>query len=56
MHNATLTAISVSLEMEPQLEDIVVKLTSESTLIRVFPFSIDDFERDVLVRRACVKS
>lgn len=52
----TLTAVSVSLEVKPQLENVVVKLTPEPTLVRVLPFSIDNFECNVLVRRACVKS
>jgi len=51
-----LTTISISLEMKPQLEDIVMKLTSKSTLVRVLPLSIDNFKCNVLVRRACVKS
>lgn len=52
----TLTAISISLEMKPQLKDVVMKLTSESALIRILPFPIDDLECDVLIRRARVKS
>lgn len=53
---ATLTAISISLEMKPQLKDVVMKLTSEATFIRILPLSIDDFEGDVLVRRTRVES
>lgn len=45
----TLSAVSVSFKVEPQLKNIVMKLTSESTFVRVFPFSINDLERDVLV-------
>lgn len=52
----TLTTVSISLEVKPQLENVVVKLTSKPTLVRVFPFSINNFERDVLVRWASVKS
>lgn len=52
----TLTTISVSLEVKPQLEDVIVELTPKSTLIRVLPLSVDDLERDVLVRWARVKS
>lgn len=52
----TLTSVSVSLEVKPQLKDVVMKLTSESALVRIFPFPVDDLERDVLVRRARVKS
>lgn len=51
-----LTAVSVSLEVKPQLEDVIMELTPKSTLVRVFPLSVDDLERDVLVRRARVKS
>lgn len=52
----TLTAVSVSLEMKPQLKDVVMKLTSESAFVRIFPFPVDNLERDVLIRRARVKS
>lgn len=51
-----LTAVSISLEVKPQLKNVVVELTSEPTLVRVLPFSIDNFERDVFVGWACVKS
>lgn len=52
----TLTAVSVSFEVKPQLENVVMKLASKSTLVRVFPFSIDDFKCDVLVGWTRVKS
>lgn len=42
--------------MEPQLENVVVELAPEPTLVRVFPLSINNLECDVLVRRARVKS
>lgn len=49
------TAVSVSLEVKPQLEDVVVKLTPESAFVRVLPLPVHDFERDILVGRARVK-
>ncbi|EAT34604.1 AAEL013169-PA [Aedes aegypti] len=41
--------------MEPQLENIVVKLTAETSLVAEFPLSIYDFKRNVLVRWPRVK-
>ena len=46
-----LSAVSVALEVEPQLEDIVVELASESSLIAVLPLLVDNLEGDVLVWR-----
>ena len=47
-----LTSVSVSLEMEPELEDIIMELASESSLVTIFPFSVHDLESNVLVRRS----
>jgi len=35
--------------MEPQLENVVVELTSETSLVGVLPLSIHDLKCDVLV-------
>ena len=37
--------------MKPQLEDVVMELTSESSLVSIFPFSVHYFEGNVLVWR-----
>ena len=37
--------------MEPQLEDVVVELTPEASLVPVLPLSVDNLEGDVLVGR-----
>ena len=36
--------------MEPQLEDVVVELASEASLVAVLPLLVHDLEGDVLVR------
>ena len=38
--------------MEPELENAILELTSESVFVGVFPFAADDLEGDVFVRRA----
>lgn len=45
-----LTSVSVPLEVEPELEDVVVELAAEAPLVPVLPLSVHDLERDVLVR------
>lgn len=50
-----LAAVAVSLEVEPQLEDVVVEVAAEAALVRVLPLAVHDFERNVFVRRACVE-
>ena len=47
-----LSPITVTFEMEPQLHNVVMELATESFLVRVFPFTIDDFESNVFVRRS----
>ena len=42
--------------MEPKLENVVVELTPESSLVTVFPLSVDNLESNVLVRRSGVES
>lgn len=49
------SAVSVSLEMEPKLEYIVVKLASETAFVRVFPLSVYYLEGDILVRGSGVE-
>ena len=43
--------VSVSLEVEPELEDVVVELAAEAPLVPVLPLPVDDLEGDVLVGR-----
>lgn len=47
--------VSVTFEMEPQLEDVIVKLTSETPLVRVLPFPVDDLKSYIFVRRTSMK-
>jgi len=42
--------------MEPQLENVVVELTSETSLVGVLPLSIHDLKCDVLVWWAGVET
>ncbi|KAF4528216.1 hypothetical protein B566_EDAN016838 [Ephemera danica] len=48
--------VAVALEVEPQLEDIVVELAAEPSLVRVFPLSINDFECNVFIGRASMET
>lgn len=48
--------VPIALEMKPQLEDAVGELAAETMAMRVFPFTVDDLKRDVLVRRPGVKT
>lgn len=38
------------------MKNVVVKLAPESSFVGILPFSIDDFEGNVLVRRASMES
>jgi hypothetical protein len=42
------STVSVSFEVEPQLEDVIVKLTSETSFIGILPLAVNNLERDVL--------
>ena len=44
-----LPSVAVPLEMEPQLENVVVELTSETALVGILPLSIHDLKCYVLV-------
>ena len=45
-----LPPVAISLEVEPQLEDIVLELASEAALVGVLPFPVDNLEGNVLQR------
>lgn len=47
--------VAIPLEVEPQLEDPVGKLTTEAVPVRVLPLSVDNLKSNVLVRRAGVE-
>lgn len=47
-HFVVLSSISVSFEVEPQLEYVVLELTSEAMLVRVLPFTIDYLKCNIL--------
>lgn len=49
------SSITISFEVKPKLEDVIVKLAPETSFVRVFPFPVDDFEGDVLVGWTSVK-
>ena len=46
-----LSPVSVSFKMEPQLEDVVVKLASEAPLVAILPLLVDNLEGNILVWR-----
>lgn len=50
-----LSSISVSFEMKPELKNVVLELTSESTFVRILPFSIDYLESYVFIWWPSVK-
>lgn len=50
-----LPSVSVTFEMEPQLKDVIVELTSEASFVRVFPFTIDNFKSNRFIRRPSCK-
>ena len=45
-----LPPVAISFEVEPQLEYVVLKLTSEAALVGVLPFPVDNLEGNVLQR------
>ena len=47
-----LTSVSVSLEVEPELEDVIVELALEAALVPVLPLPVHNLEGNVLVGRA----
>lgn len=49
MKQVRLTSITVSLEVEPKLENVIMELTSKTTLVTEFPFTIYDFKCQILV-------
>ena len=51
-----LPPVAISLEVEPQLEYVVLELTSEATFVGVLPFPIDDLEGYVLQRERAITS
>ena len=44
---AVSSPVSQPLEVEPQLENVVVKLTPEAPFVAIFPLTVDNLERDV---------
>jgi hypothetical protein len=53
--NSCLTSISVSFEVKPELENVVLELAAEASFVTEFPLSIHNLESDVFVRRPSVK-
>ena len=41
-------SISIAFEVKPQLENVIVELTAESSLVGILPFSVNDFKSNVL--------
>ncbi|KFU93980.1 Putative uncharacterized protein encoded by C19orf29-AS1, partial [Chaetura pelagica] len=50
------SAVTVTLEVEPELEDPVGKLAAEAVAVGIFPLAVDDLEGDVLVGRPGVEA
>lgn len=50
-----LPAITVSLEMEPELENVVVEMAAEAAFVWILPFTIHYFECNVFIRWPRVK-
>ena len=44
----TSSPVTVALEVKPQLEDVVVKLTAKSPLVRILPLAVYDLESNIL--------
>lgn len=51
-----LSPISITFEVEPELEYIVVELASETTLVTEFPFTIHNFKCQVFIWRPRMES
>lgn len=43
-----LSPVTITLEMKPKLENVILKLTPKSMFIRVLPFPVDNLECNVL--------
>lgn len=50
-----LPAIAVSLEVEPELEDVVVEMAAEAAFVRVLPFTVNYLECNVFIRWPCME-
>lgn len=50
-----LSSVAISLEMEPELENVVHKLTPEASFVGELPLAVDNFESDVFVGRSGVE-
>lgn len=50
-----LPPVAVSLEVEPQLEDPISKLTAKTVSVGVFPLPVYNFKSNVLIRRTCME-
>lgn len=51
-----LSSIAISLEVEPELKDVVLELTAETAFVAEFPLAVDDLECDIFVGRPGMKS
>jgi len=40
--------IAEALEVKPQLEDVIVKLTAKASLVWIFPLTVDNLESNIL--------
>ncbi|KFP75399.1 Putative uncharacterized protein encoded by CACTIN-AS1, partial [Apaloderma vittatum] len=50
------SAVTVTLEVEPELEDPIGKLAAEAVAVGILPLAVDDLEGDVLVGRPGVEA
>jgi len=46
--SSTLSPVSISPEVKPELEDVILELAFEAMLIRVLPFSVHYLESYIL--------
>lgn len=46
----SLSAISETFEMEPELEDVIMELASKAMFVGILPFPTDDLEGDIFIR------
>lgn len=48
INGSQLSSIPIPLEMKPQLENIVLKLATKAMTMRIFPFTVDNLEGNIL--------
>lgn len=54
--DVSLSSVAVTFEVEPELKYIVVELTTETSLVGVLPFSIDNLKCNIFIRWSSMES